>query len=398
MSADSAEQTTTAYPFNHACGLELDDSYREAQLTPGLTKVRMPFGESAWLITRYDDARAVLADSRFSRAMSLDHDVPRMSEGRNFTGILTTDPPDHTRLRTLVAKAFTMRRVEALRTRVRALAERLVDEMVADGEPGDLMRRYALIIPEEVIYELLGVPLADRDRFRVWSDKVLGGDDLSVEEAERTLAELREYMHTLIAELRVAPRDDLLSALVEARDDGDRLNEEELVDLCVAILIAGHETTANQIANFSYVLMGMPDQWARLKDDLDLIPKAVEELVRYVPLGLTALFAHYATEDVEVSGTLVRAGEPVLVSHGAANRDKTQFDSPDELRLDREIKSHLGFGHGIHRCLGAPLARLQLQEALRALVVKLPELHLSGEPEWKKHSLLRAPDRMPVGW
>lgn len=397
MSADRAEQTT-AYPFNHSCGLALDDGYREAQRASGLTKVRMPFGDSAWLITRYADARAVLADPRFSRAMSLDRDVPRMAEGRNFTGILTTDPPDHTRLRTLVAKAFTMRRVEALRTRVRTLAERLIDEMVATGAPGDLMRNYALAIPEEVIYELLGVPLADRDQFRVWSDKVLAGNELSVEEAARTLKELREYMLALIAELRVAPRDDLLSALVEARDAEDRLDEDELVDLCVAILIAGHETTANQIANFAYVLLGMPEQWARLKDDLDLLPKAVEELVRYVPLGLTALFAHYASEDVEVSGTLVRAGEPVLVSHGAANRDQREFDAPDELRLDREIKSHLGFGHGIHRCLGAPLARLQLQEALRALVLKLPGLHLAGEPEWKKHSLLRAPEAMPVGW
>ncbi|MGK3203382.1 cytochrome P450 [Amycolatopsis sp. MEPSY49] len=396
MSTQSVDAAT--YPFNRSCGLELDDSYREAQRTPGLTRIRMPFGDAAWLVTRFDEARAVLADPRFSRAMSLDHDVPRMAEGRNFTGILTTDPPDHTRLRTLVAKAFTMRRVEALRTKVRALAERLVDEMVAAGETGDLMGAYALAIPEEVIYELLGVPLADRDRFRVWSDKVLAGNELSVEEAARTLDELRAYMLELIAQLRVAPRDDLLSGLVQARDEGDRLNEDELVDLCVAILIAGHETTANQIANFSYLLLDRPEHWEQLKADPDLIPKAVEELVRFVPLGLTALFAHYASEDIEVGGTLVREGEAVIVSHGAANRDRTQFDDADELRLDRDPKQHLGFGHGIHRCLGAPLARLQLQEALRALVTKLPDLRLAGPPEWKEHSLLRAPEVLPVRW
>jgi cytochrome P450 len=396
VSTPSIEAAT--YPFNNPAGLDLDDSYREAQRMPGLTRIRMPFGDAAWLVARFDDARAVLADPRFSRAMSRAQDVPRMAEGRNFTGILTTDPPDHTRQRTLVAKAFTVRRVEAMRPKVRALAERLIDEMTAAGSTGDLMGAYALAIPEEVIYELLGVPLSDRDRFRVWSDKVLAGNELSVEEAGRTLDELRAYMLDLIAELRADPRDDLLSGLVQARDEGDRLDEEELVDLCVAILIAGHETTANQIANFAYVLLDRPERWSQLKADPELIPKAVEELVRFVPLGLTALFAHYAKEDVQVGETLVRKGEAVIVSHGAANRDRTQFEDPDELRLDRDPKQHLGFGHGIHRCLGAPLARLQLQEALRALVVKLPDLRLEGEPEWKEHSLLRAPEVLPVRW
>jgi cytochrome P450 len=387
-----------SYPFNEEAGLDLNEAYAAAREAEGMVRVKMTYGEPAWLATRYADARLVLGDRRFSRAMEKEKDAPRRSPVQRDGGILQMDPPDHTRLRTLVAKAFTMRRVELLRPRVASLAAGLIADMKAAGPPADLVDLYALPIPVAVICELLGVPVADRPKFRVWSDAALSTSGLTPEEFERNREELRDYMRGLIEEHRSQPQDDLMTALIEARDTRDRLTELELVDLCVGILVAGHETTASQIPNFVYALLDQPGQWERLCADPDLIPAAVEELLRFVPLGAGAGFARYATEDVEVGGVLVRAGEPVLVAVGAANRDRLQFDDAEGLRFDREDNHHLGFGHGVHHCLGAPLARLELQEALRALVTELPGLHLAGDIVWKTQMLVRGPRSMPIGW
>ncbi|MER6896899.1 cytochrome P450, partial [Amycolatopsis sp. NPDC000740] len=348
--------------------------------------------------TRYADARLVLGDRRFSRALAQESDEPRMSGYRRPGGILSMDPPDHTRLRTLVAKAFTARRVEELRPRVARLADELIAQLREHGQPADLVDLYALPIPVAVICELLGVPVGDRPQFREWSDAALSTTRLTPEESERSREELRAYMAGLIAEHRARPQDDLMTALIEARDVRDRLTELELVDLCVGILVAGHETTASQIPNFVYALLDQHEHWERLCADPSLIPTAVEELLRFVPLGAGAGFARYAVEDVQVGDVLVRQGEPVLVAIGAANRDRLQFGTADQLVLDRGDNHHLGFGHGVHHCLGAPLARLELQEALRALTRELPGLRLAGDIEWKTQMLVRGPRSMPVGW
>ncbi|ATY13907.1 cytochrome P450 [Amycolatopsis sp. AA4] len=387
-----------AYPFNEEAGLALNEAYAAARENAGMIRVQMPHGEAAWLATRYADARFVLGDRRFSRALAQESDEPRMSEYRRPGGILSMDPPDHTRLRTLVAKAFTARRVEELRPRVAQLAAELIDRMREHGQPADLVDLYALPIPVAVICELLGVPVGDRPQFREWSDAALSTTRLTPEESERSREELRAYMAGLIAEHRTQPQDDLMTALIEARDVRDRLTELELVDLCVGILVAGHETTASQIPNFVYALLDQHEHWERLCADPSLIPTAVEELLRFVPLGAGAGFARYATEDVEVGDVLVRQGEPVLVAIGAANRDRLQFGGADQLVLDRGDNHHLGFGHGVHHCLGAPLARLELQEALRALTRELPGLRLAGDIEWKTQMLVRGPRSMPVGW
>ena len=387
-----------AYPFNEEQGLALDEAYAAAREAAGMIRVRLPFGEPAWLATRYADARLVLGDPRFSRELAAEHDEPRQMPLQRTTGILSMDPPDHTRLRTLVTKAFTVRRVEQLRPKVRDLAHRLVAEMVAGGQPADLVENFALPLPVAVICELLGVPVEDRPRFRVWSDAALSTSRLTAEESEASREELRDYMRGLIAAHRAEPADDLMTALIEARDMHDRLTELELVDQCVGILVAGHETTASQIPNFVYALLERPKQWAALRDDPELIPAAVEELLRFVPLGAGASFPRYAKEDVQVGGTLVRAGEPVLVAVGAANHDALRFEAPGEIRFDRASNQHLGFGHGVHHCLGAPLARVELQEALRALVGELPTLRLAGDIEWKTGMLVRGPRTMPVGW
>ncbi|MCX4553456.1 cytochrome P450 [Streptomyces sp. NBC_01387] len=394
----ATELEPAAYPFNEATELTLSGLYEDARNQDGLLRVRMTYGEPAWLVTRYADARLVLGDRRFSRAEGVRHDEPRQSEAQRNSGILSMDPPDHTRLRTLVAKAFTVHRVEKLRPEIRALSEGLLADMVEAGPPADLVEDFALPIPVGVICRLLGVPAEDRPLFRAWSDDALSTSSLTAEEFEASREELRAYMGGLIAEHRKQPADDLMTALIEARDVGDRLSELELVDLCVGILVAGHETTASQIPNFVCTLLDHPEQLALLREDPELIPAAVEELLRFVPLGIGAGQPRYATEDVEVGGTLVRTGEPVLVAVGAANRDALRFTSAGTLDLQRESNGHLGFGHGVHHCLGAPLARLELQEALRALVLTLPGLRVTGDIVWKTEMLVRGPRSMPVGW
>ncbi|MBU3864200.1 cytochrome P450 [Streptomyces sp. 4503] len=394
----TAETTPLTYPFNSSDGLALSEAYEQARNRTGLLRVCLPYGEPAWLVTRYADARMVLGDRRFSRAEALHHDEPRQSEGRRDSGILTMDPPDHTRLRTLVAKAFTVHQVEKLRPWVRQLTHDLLDDLEAAGPPADLVDRYALPIPVGVICAMLGVPQEDRPKFRIWSDAALSTSSLTAEESDRNTDELRAYMAGLIEVHRSSPRDDIMTSLIEARDAGDRLSELELVDLCVAILVAGHETTATQIPNFVLTLLEHPQELRRLRENTDLLNGAVEELLRFVPLGMGASQARYATEDVEVGGTLVRAGEPVLVAVGSANRDALRFDTPGTLNVARPVGQHLGFGHGVHHCLGAPLARLELQEALGALIARFPELRVAGDVEWKGQMLVRGPRVMPIAW
>ncbi|MFB7531537.1 cytochrome P450 [Streptomyces sp. NPDC056178] len=393
-----AESAPLAYPFNTPEGLRLADEYERVRDQPGLLRVQMEYGEPAWLVTRYADARLVLGDQRFSRAEGITHDEPRQSEGRRDSGILSMDPPDHTRLRSLVAKAFTVRQIEKLRPQVKELTASLLDDLEAAGPPADLVDLYALPLPVAVICRMLGVPTEDRPLFRVWSDAALSTTSLTAAEFDASREELRAYMAELIAQHRRSPQDDLMTALIEARDGGDRLSELELVDLCVGILVAGHETTASQIPNFVLTLLDHPGQLARLRVEPELVPNAVEELLRFVPLGSGAGQPRYATEDIEVGGTLVRAGSAVLVATGAANRDALRFTAPGVLDITREGNQHLGFGHGVHHCLGAPLARLELQEALIALITRFPGLRLAGDVTWKSEMLVRGPRVMPVGW
>ncbi|MEQ4715480.1 cytochrome P450 [Nonomuraea sp. B19D2] len=381
-----------AYPFNTFDGLDLAHEYAEARATHGLTRVRLPFGEPAWLVTRYADARLVLSERRFSRAVALKRDAPR-ALSRVPGGIVTMDPPELTRVRSLAAKAFTARRVERLRPHVRSLAGELIDAMIAAGPPADLVRDFALPIPISVICELLGVPAEDHEKFRVWNDSLL-----STSTVAPAMGELAAYIGGLIERRRARPEDDLMTALIEARDVDDRLSEQELMLLCIAILVAGYEATASQIPNFAYILLDRPADWARLHTEPGLVEGAVEELLRFVPLASSAMFAHYAVEDVQVGDTLVRAGEPVLVSIGSANRDELRFAEAGTLDLDRAEHAHLAFGYGLHHCIGAPLGRIELQEALRALVTRLPGLCLAGDVEWKTETFFRGPRSMPVSW
>ncbi|MFD0819149.1 cytochrome P450 [Micromonospora zhanjiangensis] len=400
--SDSAQATVHSYPFSPPHRLDLDPRYAELRRDEPLVRIRLPYGEPAWLATRHADVRTVLGDSRFGAAAAVGRDEPRNTPHQLDQGMLAMDPPEHSRIRRLAAKAFTARRVQQLRPRTEQIAGELVDGMLAAGPPADLVAHLATPLPIRVICDLLGVPVADQDRFHVWSEAIVSTTSLPPERIQEYIQNLFGYMGELLDARRREPADDLLTALAQARDErADQLTGEEVVQLAAGLLAAGHETTVTQIPNFVYVLLTNPEQWNRLRADPDLLPSAVEELMRFVPLGATAAFARYATEDVELSGVLVRAGEPVIAAIASANRDETVFDQPNTLDLGRATNPHVGFGYGAHHCIGAQLARMELQVALRVLLDRTPGLRLAVDVDelvWKSGLLVRGLTSMPVTW
>lgn len=393
-----------SYPLGEAAELDFDPGYAELRRDEPLTRVRMPYGQEGWLVTRYDDVRTVMSDPRFSRAAVVDADVPRALPERpgQPDSIINVDPPEHGRLRRLVMAAFTARRVERMRPHVEKIASGLIDELVAQVGPADLVSAVSMPFPVIVICELLGVPLDGRDTFRAAADAALSTSAIPVEQRRQAMLDLHGYIASLVAERREradGPGDDVLGGLVSARDeDGDRLSEGEMVSLGSAILLAGHETTMNMTGNMVWTLLADRARWDALVADPAGVPAAVEEMLRFTPLGRQAGLPRIATEDVEMTGGTVRAGEAVLVSTNAANRDPEVFDAPEELRLDRTPGAHVAFGYGPHHCLGASLARMELQTVLRTLVTRLPSLDLDGDVEWRATSAVRGPARLPVTW
>ncbi len=402
----SVESEVRNYPFGDPVQQEIHPLFERLRRDEPISRVRLPYGGDAWLVTRYEDVKFVLADPRFSRAVTVDReDVPRtVPQPTRANSLLSMDPPEHSRLRKLVAKAFTSRRVEQLRPRAQQIVDERLDEIERIGAPVDLVANLALPLPVTVICEMLGVPPRDQHRFRDFSDAVLSTTAYTIEEIAAARGELENYLAEVIAERRTAPTGDsgdLLGALIAARDNDDRLSEQELVQLGIGILIAGHETTANQIANFTYLLLTTPGEWERLREDPELVPDAVEELLRYVQLGAGGLFARMATEDVRLRDVTVHAGDAVLVNTQSANRDETVFHHPAELDLTRRDNPHIAFGHGAHHCLGAQLARLELQVALASLLRRFPRLALAvpaDEIPWKTGLLVHGPVALPVTW
>ncbi|GAB1643036.1 cytochrome P450 [Krasilnikovia sp. MM14-A1259] len=368
-----------------------------------VAQIQLPDGKTGWLVTRYDDVRQVLIDPRFSRAAAIGPDVPDIGLGQAAAdSILGMDPPDHTRLRRLVAGAFTARRVEALRPRVTKLVDELIDRLLTLPQPADLVENFSLPLPIQVICELLGVPPADRHLFRAWSDTVMSDTSRDPGEIDAALDQLGEYFGRLIASKRAKPQDDLMTALIAARDEQDRLSEQELVRLCYTLLVAGHETTANQINMFLLTLHEYPEQRERIRGRPETIPQAVEELMRFVQLGAAgAGLPRVTTEEVELSGVRIPAGAAVFPAGGVANRDPAVMTDPDRLDVARPQTAHLGFGAGAHHCLGAQLARLELQEALHGLLTRLPGMRIAvpiEELPFKEGMLLHSLRALPVRW
>ena len=364
-------------------------------------RAELPDGRIAWLVSGYESVRQMVIDQRFSRALAVAPGRAQPGFEMSAAGSISgTDPPEHTRLRKLVASAFTVRRVEALRPRVASIVSQLIDAMAERPQPADLVASFSLPLPAQVICEMLGVPAADTSQFHAWSDAIIGDWQRDADEIMTAVTELYGYFGTLIEIKRAQPADDLMSALIAARDDADRLSEHELTAMCCALLIAGHETTANHINLSLLLLLDHPGQVAALRADPGLIPGAVEELLRCTRLGGLPP-ARATTEDVRLGGVTIPAGELVIPLYSTANRDRSVFIDPDRLDITRDAAGHLAFGAGVHHCLGAQLARLELQEAFRGLIGRLPGLRLAvpaSDLEFKPGMAIHSLRELPVRW
>ncbi len=368
-----------------------------------------------WVFARHADCLALLRDRRTSaddayidpERLSAEFrfgsgaDDPEVTAMRDMRPFLFRDPPDHTRLRGLVSKAFTPKVVESLRARTQQIVDELLDTAF-EADRVDLLESFAYPLPVRIICDMLGVPVADQDRFKSWStslargldpDFLLTGD--AIKDRDDAVMQFAQYFFELLAERRRSPGDDLLSRLVEVEDDGGVLSEAELLSTCILLLVAGHETTVNLISGGTLALLRHPDQLERFRTDPEVTRSGVEEMLRYVsPVQLTG---RAMIEDIEIAGVTLRAGDFVMVLIASGNHDADQFPDPERFDVGRTSNNHLGFGFGIHHCLGAPLARMETQVALTSLVRRAPDLAVTvDEPTYKTNVVLRGMESLPV--
>ncbi|MCX4095901.1 cytochrome P450 [Nocardia sp. alder85J] len=370
-----------------------------------ISRVRIWNGETPWLVTGYEAQRKVLADQRFS-ADTLRAGFPHQSESteerrRKFRPFIVLDDPEHARLRKMLTRNFMIKRIDALRPRVQQIVDELIDAMTAGPKPVDLVREFALPVPSLVICELLGVPYADHEFFQACSRKIISTE---TPPAESMAAgdELRSYLRDLVAVKQQHPTDDMLGHLVSGQLAEGLLTIDQVADMGVLMLIAGHETTANMIGLGTLALLRHPDQLAELRDAQDpaLTANAVEELLRYLTIVHSGR-RRVATADVEVGGQLVRAGEGIILANDAGNRDGEAFPDPDTLDIHRPARHHVAFGYGVHQCLGQPLARMELQIVYGTLYRRIPTLRLAvpfEEIEYKHAMVVYGVHALPVTW
>ncbi|MFE5677457.1 cytochrome P450 [Streptomyces erythrochromogenes] len=378
--------------------------YRELREEGPVRRVVAAGGLDVWLVTRYEDGLAALSDSRLSSDVRDASDprllaqLPGTERESMLSNMLRSDPPDHTRLRRLVSKAFTARRVAEMRPRIQAVTDRLLDTIAPAGR-ADLVADFALPLPVTVIGELLGVPADDRLDFQRWTDRMImrGAEPPDPAVVNEAWQHMRAYVTGLIRDKRADPGDDLLSGLITARDEEQRLSEDELIAMVFLLLAAGYITTVNLISGGIAMLLAHPGQLDLLRSEPELLGSAIEEFLRYdgpVSPGI----ARFAREDVEIAGTAVPRGATVLIASAIADRDPARFPDPDRLDITRQDNAHLAFGHGVHYCLGAPLARLEGHIAIGTALRRLPGLALAVEPDgirWRPGGL-RGPLSLPV--
>lgn len=377
--------------------------YAQLRSEAPVYQTTLPDRRDVWLVTRYDDVVAVLKDDRFSKDKINARRPPWLPGMLKplLRNMLDVDVPDHTRLRGLVQKVFTVRLIENLRERIQDLADELLNQTQAEGRM-DLVRDYAITIPTTIIAEMLGVPTEDRHKFHRWSSTAITSTASRwgmVFALPNVVAFLR-YVRGLVKSRRANPKGDLVTALVQAEEEGDQLSEDELVAMIFLLLVAGHETTVNLIGNGMLTLLENLDQMSKLRDNPLLIKTSVEELLRYNGPLETAT-ERYARTDTTVAGVIIPRGELVLAVLASANRDERQFKDADRLDLGREPNPHVAFGFGIHYCLGASLARLEGQIAIATLLRRIPNLKLSIPPDklrWRRGLVLRGLESLPVAF
>ncbi|WAL98747.1 cytochrome P450 family protein [Streptomyces sp. Je 1-369] len=380
--------------------------YAELRSLGPVHRVRLPPPEDmddTYLVVGYEECRTALREPRFAKSAAAGN-FAFHEEDLIGTHLLIADPPQHTRLRALVTREFTMRRVEALRPRIQRITDDLLDEMLVHGESAttrraDLFEALAFHLPITVICELLGVPDIDRAAFRRMSTGVVASPNQ--EEERAAFVELAGYLTDLVEDKRRSGQgEDLLSALIRTTDDesGDRLSASELRAMAFLLLIAGHETTVNLIANGVHALFTHPDQLAALRADMSLLDGAIEEALRYEGPVECATY-RFATEPTELGGIVIPTGAVVRIALAAADRDPARFSDPDRFDIRRAPQGHMAFGHGLHHCLGAPLARVEAKIALGSLLERCPGLASDGPPgEWLPGTLIRGMRRLPVRW
>lgn len=402
--------TVPQYPFPKMAPDQAVETYHRLLDDRPMTKVTMPFGGDVWVIHRYEAAKQMLENPKFQRGPFArgEQDTPYFVHFPDFlkSTIQFADPPDHTRLRKLVAKAFTGRRIGRLRDGTQRIAEELLDEMAAHGAPANLQTAYSLRLPIRVISELLGVPLSDRDRFIEWSKSTLATSGMTEQEIAQAGAELYVYLAELIAARRDEPRDDLLSALAAARDADDSLTDEEILRMAMVIIVGGFDNTANFINLGVVALLRDPDQLRVLLADIDgVVPSTVEEVLRHGHfavgedvMGSGGLPPFTAVEDVEIDGVLIKKGECALIDPAGANHDPRAFENSGGFDVTRSPNRHLTLSHGIHHCLGAPLARMEMQVAIGSLFRRFPTLRLAGEAQYATEYLTAGMSVLPVKW
>lgn len=370
--------------------------YEKLRQNDPIYRVMFPQGEFGWIISRYEDAVEVLKDNRFSKDV-----IKRYGpdEQNIFVhNMLFSDPPDHRRLRGLVQKAFTPRLIEGMRSHIQDIADDLLDNLNSQ-EKMNLIDEFAFPLPIIVISEILGVPLEDQDKFRLWSNSII--DATSSEHAEvfeKHAKEFIDYLNNWFAKVREQPGDDLISQLVVAEESGEQLTEKELLGVVALLIIAGHETTVNLIGNGVLALLEHPEQRDLLIKQPELIHNAIEEMLRYNgPVEFST--SRWASEDIEFHGHHIAEGEIVIVALDSANRDEEKFKNADVFDITREKSAHLAFGKGIHLCLGAPLARLEGEIAINTLLRRFPNMQLQtdvNELEWRPGMIVRGVKEIPV--
>ncbi|WP_406011145.1 cytochrome P450 [Streptomyces sp. NBC_00637] len=391
-------------PFDYAEALEFDPLLKHLMTEEPVSRIRLPHGDGeAWLVTGYDDVRTVTTDRRFSRSAVIGRNFPRMTPEPivQDEAINVMDPPGSSRLRSLVSKGFAPRHMERMRVRTQHVVDELLDRMEEHGSPADLTEHLADPLPLATICEVLNIPEADRARLRSHARTMMDTGIDNRSNAVQAKADLRAYFEKLTADRRENPGEDLISVLATARDGDEILNDQELAVMAMVLLITGQDTTTYQIGNIAYALLTRPEELAMLRSDPSKLPQAIEELLRFIPFRKGVGIPRVATEDVELSGVKIRAGDIVHVSYLTANRDGRKFDRPDVLDLERTGPSHMTFGWGGHHCLGAPLATTELQVALGTLLERFPDLKLAkpaDEVRWNKTSIWRYPLALPVTW